>query len=753
MNKIKWFLLFSLVVTFLTFSALADRIPVEQNLAYPYPRTFVLRSGDLLHCLTISYDAEVIDRDDWTYLIHMDTICWELQDGAFVPCQSHCADRWTGDRVVKNAELPRHWMLNGMTVSAQNETYLIDAGDLVYKWAPGETDPWQYQCALDMSQMPYEIISSEEYYAENGILYACYAEMANGSIGEGTAFSFSLETGACENICTMPTLYEIYPADENKMLILGDPVHSYEASYYLYDTVTEKATKFTDISGSLMSDGRDGWYSAGSEAIYHIRGDGELETVFQLSRSYMARYISLSNDKATAYFYNDGYLYIYPLDVNDASENRTLVLAGSLNEYGRTPKSLPDLAAFYAENPGVQIETIDYPSSFDEVALELLSGSDRFDILVLECSSGNLQSLLDKGFYVDLSDDDGIVSFMQNAYPVWREPCMRGENIAALPIGARNIWTLVYNPETWEEEGLGAVPTTYDELLDCLEAWDELGVLDSYPLFYFYSGFSSFDRLFYRIMEDYVGKCKREGMPIVFENETLLHLLNRLEELRPLLLAHDARNITGTPLLPEGDLTSIIHRYNDTSGSDYVQRSKPLTLGLTDAQDCTESVFYTVLIVNPNSTHIELAKAYLAYLAAHPTSWARCVLLQGAPDGVREKGYEDISERYEQLIPELNEKIEAANRDHDDAAVQELERQKEALTSDYLNQWEATPQMTDMLYQVLPYFTVLSSDGYGFLQGNGADLMDMFTAGQIDCQTLVKRLDERKQMMILEGIK
>lgn len=748
MNKIKWFLLLSLIITFLTFGASADVIPIEQNTAYEYPRTFLLRSGDLLHCLTISYERDVIDRDDWTYLYLMDAVCHELQDGAFVPCQSHCADRWSQDRVVPEAEMPRRDTMNGMTVSAQNETFLIDAGDVVYRWTPGEADPWQYQCTLDMSQVPYEFIAAEEYYAEDGVLYACYAEITDtGYIGEGTAFSFSLETGACKKICAMPTLYEIYPAGENRMLVGGNPVRSGGASNYFYNVVTEKTS---ELAGNrpldrLMSDGRGGWYCAGWDALYHLNEDGEQETVVQLSPGNTARYISLSNDKKTAYFYSDSCLYVYPLDANDADKDLTLVLAGSLNEYGYMNGSLPDLAEFYAENPGVQIETINYPSSFEDLALELLSGSDKFDLMVMECSSGSLQSLLDKGFYVDLSDDGGIVSLMENLYPIWRKPCTHGDDIAAVPIGARSVWTFMYNQEIWEEEHLGPIPTTYDEFFDCIEDWDNQGILDTYPLFQ-QSG-TSFGRLLHRIMVDYTGKCKREGTPIVFENETLLHLLNRLEELRPILQAHDTRNVTGDILLSESILTDIVHVNDERT---LIQ--EPMPLGLTDARDCTESVFYTVLIVNPKSTRIDLAKAYLSYLAQHPSAWARCVLLQGAPNGVREKGYEDATEQYEQLMPDLNEKIEVALRDHDDAVAQELERQKDALTSDYLNQWEVKPRMTDMLYQVLPHFAVLTSDGYGFLQGNGADLMDMFSAGQIDCQTLVKRLDQRKQMMILEGI-
>ena len=44
-----------------------------------------------------------------------------------------------------------------------------------------------------------------------------------------------------------------------------------------------------------------------------------------------------------------------------------------------------------------------------------------------------------------------------------------------------------------------------------------------------------------------------------------------------------------------------------------------------------------VLLVNPYSRNIELAKAWLSYLASNPTELTRCVFLNGMPDGIETK--------------------------------------------------------------------------------------------------------------------
>lgn len=44
-----------------------------------------------------------------------------------------------------------------------------------------------------------------------------------------------------------------------------------------------------------------------------------------------------------------------------------------------------------------------------------------------------------------------------------------------------------------------------------------------------------------------------------------------------------------------------------------------------------------MLLVNPYSRNIELAKAWLSYLASNPTELTRCVFLNGMPDGIETK--------------------------------------------------------------------------------------------------------------------
>lgn len=764
MKRPRMFLICTLLFTlFLMHSASAEMLTVEVDLSDDFPWTYMLRSGDTLHCLTISSHPHPLkDLSEITFSVAAQ--CSALENGALVPCQDHCADRFQ-DRTFQNAStkvIPNNAIF-GIAVSPQNRTFLIDGDWAVYEWTPGDAEPWRYLCTLDVSIFDFnDLVIWKSFSADGDTLCACFLERTedNDETPQGTAFSFSLTSGAGEKLLTYPGLRKMYFADENTVLFKGKYDGPYDfVCWFLYDLASETKTRFSDGTfDQPVSDGHGGWYTIdigqNPRLCHYGKDGGPGEQLALLPKNLQETSLSLSEGQSTVFVCTwDGYLGIYPLPDGDGEASPELVLAGSLNEYGWNENSLPDISAFSAANNGAQITTVSYPASFDDLALELVSGSDRFDLMVLELSSGNVDSLLDKGYYVDLSDHDSISAYVQNLYSTWRDECLRGNEIVGIPIGMRNIETFMVNLELWEEEGLGDHPKTYDELFDCIREWDSLGVLDEVPLFD--RSMSSYGTLHNRIMVDYMGKCKREGRPIVFEDETLLHLLSRLEDVRPILEAHDARNISGDGLFFEGIISNIIHitalyKFEVTAdNSTFV----PLPLGLTDEEDCVESVFFTMLVVNPNSQRQELAKAYLAYLAEHPTMWTRCYLLQGGPVGVREKGYENLDEQYEQLVSELDEKIAAAMKDGDDAVVNRWELEKKDLTNEYLNMWEVRPNLAEMVYEMMPRFTPLTSDGYGFLKESCDDLTEMFLEGRMDGRTYAMRLDQRMQMMILEGIK
>lgn len=743
-------------------SASAEVLTVETDLTDTLSYTYMLRSGDTLHCLTISSHVKVTNGLA-EIALSMAAQCSTLESSVFVPCQDHCADRFH-DRIIQNASttvIPTRGFFD-IVISPQNQTYLIDGDWAVYQWMPEDEEPWYYLCTLDTSLFDFEnYVTWKTFTTDGETLYGCFLEGINDDTAKGASFSFSLTSGACESLPLQPSTHKVYPVDGQRLLYEGDSntrtTYGFITCYYLYDIETGKETLFTDEAiWTLVPDGEGGWYSLNpvrnAYQLYHYDEEGgEGEMIAQLPEGLSEARFSLSEDLSTVYICSwDGMFVVYSLISGDSAPSN-LVLVGSLNEYNNS-RAVPDLFEFSLANGGAQITTVAYPASYDDFALELVSGSDRFDLMALELSAGNVGSLLDKGYYVDLSGNENIAAYVQNLYPTWQKECVRDGKIVGIPVNLRGLWTFVVNLDLWNEMDLGTLPRTYDELFEYIEEWERMGVLEEVPLFD-YHGTSAFERLFHRIMIDFMGKCQREGRSITFSDETLLDLLSRLEEVRPILEAHDAKNMTGDGLLFEGELSGIVRTgyFGKLEVTADNSTFEALPLGLTDAADCTESVIFTLLVINPKSQNRELAEAYLAYLAEHPTTWTRCCMLKDGPMGVREKGFEDLDEQYERLAAELDEKIAAAMKDSNDAVLKRWEQEKRELVDNYLNQWEVRPNMAAMFYRMMPYFTPLTSDGYGFLINRCDDLTQMFLEGRLDYRSYAMRLDERMWMAEMEG--
>lgn len=764
MKKMAALLAMALVLTVLVpCCASAVTLTIENGLPDEYPFTYMLRHGDTLHCLTVGSHGKYSNGLN-EITLSTAAQCDVLQDGALVPCENHCADRFQAeDRVIDNP-IPMVLISRAiidLVISPENETFLIDRDWSVYRWTPSEEEPWRFQCQLDISLLDFdEYVSWVTFTTDGESLFGTFSEVNNDSGTEqrGTAFVFSLADGSCEKLFGERGLRTVYPVDDQTVLYQGvDENGGRFQCHYLYDLTTGQKTVFQTAGVDFLTpDGKGGWYGIASSGyatygLYPYDAQGNIgEILTDLSFEMLSASISVSEDGKTVYICGngDGKLCVFTLN-GEAGE---LVLAGSVNEFNWNGSTLPDFTDFTERNGGARLIMADYPVTFDDLAMELISGSDRFDLMALELSMGNVGSLLDKGYYVDLSGDETVASYVRSMYPTWRDACLRDERIVGLPIGVRNIWTFMVDLEVWEEEGLGDKPKTYDELFDCIEEWDALGVLDEVPLFDNFRG-DSFERLLDRVMIDYMGKREREGKSVAFEDATLLRLLGRLEALRPILDAHDARNVSGSGLIFEGIVSNVLgikglNKFTLEAGK---LPFEPLTLGIDSAEDCVESVFFTMLVINPNSQRQELARAYLDYLAENPTLWACCYLMEGGLAGVRREGCEDVDERYAQREPELREQIAAAMKENDDDAINALEKELRELTEEYRGAWELRPDLAEMVDGLMPSFTPLTGTGYRFYLTNGDDLTEMFVEGVIDSRTYVQRLDQRMWMAEMEG--
>lgn len=444
----------------------------------------------------------------------------------------------------------------------------------------------------------------------------------------------------------------------------------------------------------------------------------------------------------------------------DRSQQGKLTLIDFASDLGTMTNHAPSMEEFHAAHPECSVVASETITDYDQLNQSLVLGGDNFDVMLLDANLINLPNLYKKGYFADLSDMEAIQTYVASAYPVFREASMMDGKIAALPLIASDDIMMVNEP-LWKELGL-PIPTTYGELLDTIAQCLDEGLLNDYPLFKsdryeldsrgmviswdLMAPTESYNTLWNHLLRSYMGATLRSG-ELTFQDDTITTLMAQLRAMKDKLDEHDARRVVGDALLyPYGRLTYVsgLRIYDQ-------EAFRPLLLGVHDAEDIAVPMRLKVMLINPRSPRIDLAKEYLAYYAAHPTSTTRCVITTEQPDGIEKSGSDASKEGDAVQIASMEASIETARTKGDLATVRDLEEQLAKFKENRSFTWDVTPDAAQAYYQITPYMVVMDNENFLFVEENGSRDIAAFEEGRMDAKTLCQRLEQLLQMWRMEN--
>lgn len=734
----------------------------------------------LVFSITLIAHAEIVDLPSGAYyfiLSHNDTIhlwgdtkgtgtssdvqapyvCYELNaEHQLVPCTNGCASFFQS-YVSNPPESGMPYRFFGPITSPQNETYMVMRDFEIYRWTPDMDTPWTHVCSLDMTGIdPIKDIAYDFYAANDNTLYASFSPLSqlrdSGSRENSVLYAFDLSTGSRRQLCSYYSITTLSIGHHNTILFAGALTStSTKGNLYAYDLNSGETTMFIEYSpyifDGFIPDNQGNWYSAISDTaqsgVYRTDKDGKQTLLVDLpkgSNNNAYKFI-LSADKQTIYCQDQKLLHIIPLSASAIPAQANTLRISLPHDDERLNNFLPSDNDFRVQHPGVSVRQDYLPP--DETAQSLITGSDTYDLLIIDPLFTDFSAMLEKGYYTDLSDIPEVADYMARLYPVWTAECTHNGQLAALPVGVMSGFSLEYNKRIWEEEALGDVPTTYEELFDFVEQWMDSDLATTYPLFGPMK--DTFGLLLDRLLSDYISLGERQGELLPFHDERLLNLLARLESLRPQLERLEMQYNSGDPLFYEnGSVTFLSHLFVATQITDYA--SMPLALW-QDATPVVPASLY-VMVINPRSTKQDLAKDYLVNITRHPTTTTQCVLLQGQPQGIPYSAADQAN--MEAQMEEIKVEIALAQSEHDPDRELALEQNLSELTRSYLQSWDIMPNAAAKLYAVTPYWAILHKQGYGFIQRNAYPLLKAYQDNQLSAETLTRRIDQLIEMERME---
>lgn len=271
--------------------------------------------------------------------------------------------------------------------------------------------------------------------------------------------------------------------------------------------------------------------------------------------------------------------------------------------------------------------------------------------------------------------------------------------------------------------------------------------------------------LFQMICKQYVAAQLRDTGSISFDTPLFRKLMQALEAIDFTEL--DPYEVKGDKVW-EGDdanefyekqqlFTSYAEATPRSMGqSGYGSVNQPLILSLDGETEPIVPVSMTVMIVNPRSTRIDQAAAYLtAYAGHYEAETENIMFFPDQNDPVPNRYYEVQKQSYEESLQDLDSRIEKAdesekaslrdNREQIQGFLDELENQRMSVTEEMIQAYRE--QVAPYLY-VTPQTPLTNPDSSAELDTLTRQYLDR----AIDLDTYIREMDQRVRMMMLEDM-
>ena len=625
----------------------------------------------------------------------------------------------------------------------------------------------------------------EQKPSEDGIYYDSYVNsmfMQDGEVvrlaenyGQGESSllveRYALDTGkliAQQGVDS--TLRALCAYKDGKYLALVQPVPGPEdmeapmTQMAVYDPATGGTTPVATLNGSYLNNLT---YDRESDTAYYC-GDATIYAVpLATGESRVSAYLPVNawSGSDTTFAALSGGMIVYAN--GDGTYVRRLdapeLAAGALtvaNEGGTTKHM-----AVVAEHPELNVTLAsEYPQTMEELTTAMVSGTGSMDVLCLTTSYNPVERLIDKGYAADMSGYPELMAVAGRMDPRFTQSVMRDGKLYALPV-ALSTNTLGVNADVMEKLGLteSDLPTTWLEFLD-------------FAANYYYDyGEENADvvlmdlnmrrSLFQMIRDQYVAAQLRDTGSVSFDTPLFRKLMQALEAIDFTEL--DPYEVKGDKVWEGNDANEfyekqqLFTRYSEASPramgqSGNGRSNQPLVLRLDGETEPVLPVSMTVMIVNPRSTRMDQAAAYLtAYAGHYDAETENIMFFPDQNDPVPNSYYEVQKQSYEESLRDVDSRIEKAD-ESEKASLRETREQIQGYLDELENQrMSVTEEMIQAYHeQVAPYLYVTPQTPLTNPESSNEleTLTSQYLDHAIDLDTYIREMDQRVRMMMLEDM-
>ena len=319
--------------------------------------------------------------------------------------------------------------------------------------------------------------------------------------------------------------------------------------------------------------------------------------------------------------------------------------------------------AFHSEHPEIEIRKerlYDYSTDFDELYRKLLSGELEYDVLRISTSHIDLPALAEKGCLADLSSSSSLLEAVQQMEPRLLDTVMPDGRLLAVPCEIHGRFTKYYADNlAFADFSPEDLPSTYNEFYDFILNWKQAPLKNHGKFMPFFDDASPY--LLADLVKTVIAEHIIRQQPLTFDTQTFRSLLQKCRQ-----AAASAKKENGHRMFFELNSGLIVDR-------------QTMLLTLDGGPVSAIPVAMDYYVINPMSTHMDLAISYVEACVAQYTPEQKLQLYPAYTEPIRYDGYDEFLREWTAEKEALEAQLAAAGEKDRAKYQKELDEHMEYL--------------------------------------------------------------------------
>ena len=300
--------------------------------------------------------------------------------------------------------------------------------------------------------------------------------------------------------------------------------------------------------------------------------------------------------------------------------------------------------AFHSEHPEIEIRKerlYDYSTDFDELYRKLLSGELEYDVLRISTSHIDLPALAEKECLADLSRSSSLLEAVQQMEPRLLDTVMPDGRLLAVPCEIHGRFTKYYADNlAFADFSPEDLPSTYNEFYDFILNWKQAPLKNHGKFMPFFDDASPY--LLADLVKTVIAEHIIRQQPLTFDTQTFRSLLQKCRQ-----AAASAKKENGHRMFFELNSGLIVDR-------------QTMLLTLDGGPVSAIPVAMDYYVINPMSTHMDLAISYVEACVAQYTPEQKLQLYPAYTEPIRYDGYDEFLREWTAETEALEAQLAAA---------------------------------------------------------------------------------------------